>query len=165
MSVFEISNYQCWYYDTIRFFTACICGATLPSGTISARCKSPYIYRGLHRALKMQPRVSVSIVESRDLVIVRFRSIFGPETTQASVVEAVSMSALKILSSGYNSATEKNRAVYTVMAQDVMEKVHFPLLPLEGFNRASESKSIKPSTSQVIVVKSRFYSDFSFVYT
>lgn len=60
--------------------------------------------------------MSVSIVESRDLVIVRFRSTFEPETTQASVVEAVSMSALKILSSGYNSATEKNKAVYTVMA-------------------------------------------------
>ena len=49
-------------------------------------------------------------------MIVRFRRTFEPGTTQASVVEAVSMSALKILSSGYNSATGKNRAVYTVMA-------------------------------------------------
>ena len=59
--------------------------------------------------------MSVSIIESRDLVIVRFRSTFEPETTQASVVEAVSMSALKILSSGYNSATEKKRAAYIVV--------------------------------------------------
>ena len=67
-------------------------------------------------------------------MIVRFRSTFEPETTQASVVEAVSMSALKILSSGYNPATEKNRAVYTVMVKDVTEKVHFTILPLfSGF--------------------------------
>ena len=49
------------------------------------------------------------------LVIVRFRSTFEPETTQASVVEAVSMSALKILSFGYNPATEKKRAAYIVV--------------------------------------------------
>ena len=48
-------------------------------------------------------------------MIVRFRSTFEPGTTQASVVEAVSMSALKILSSGYNSATEKKRAAYIVV--------------------------------------------------
>lgn len=49
------------------------------------------------------------------MAIVRFWSTFEPETTQASVVEAVSMSALKILSFGYNLATEKKRAAYIVV--------------------------------------------------
>ena len=60
-------------------------------------------------------------------MIVRFQSTFEPETTQASVVEAVSMSALKNTLFWLHSATEKNRAVYTVMAYNVTEKVHKPL--------------------------------------
>ena len=60
-------------------------------------------------------------------MIVRFRSTFEPKTTQASVVEAVSMSALKNTLFWLHSATEKNRAVYTVMAYNVTEKVHKPL--------------------------------------
>ena len=40
-------------------------------------------------------------------MIVRFQSTFEPKTTQASVVEAVSMSALKNTLFWLHSATEK----------------------------------------------------------
>jgi len=77
---------------------------------------SPLIYRGLHLALESVAVKFLNIYGTKIWRLVQFYIPLCSRKEQASVVEAVSMSALKILSSGYNSATEKNRAVYTVMA-------------------------------------------------
>lgn len=90
----------------------------------------PFIYKGLHRALKIVAKNFLRYLTSNTWRRFIFFSTFEPKICKSAILSAVSMSTLKILSRGYNMATRKKFETYKMLRyKELQSLVHKSLSP------------------------------------